>query len=276
LSSFAVTTPTSIDLDVPRVLKSIKIDWQEEISESSSSTIISPIEGSFRSLSQQDEAMVSFTLSLIPKIEIELEDAWGKNIPAQTHLFFLKKEEISNSSINSKVGANAGNWPTFKPKSFLTTVFGKTEKKEGSVFFSRALQVNDLQDGYGYAPTNGNTNEINTSLIPISINIPPCLTDEKTIQETKKIKSNPRYIEINLQKLDIKKASGEVVEIDRIRFSEELTHEIEVSIDFTIPSTAPNEKLPTSGIYTISSSVEPYKFGWFLVKAITFDASVFA
>jgi hypothetical protein len=44
-------------------------------------------------------------------------------------------------------------------------------------------------------------------------------------------------------------------------------------VSFGVPQTTPSD-IPRRGKYLISSSAEPYKFGWFLVRAVSFDASV--
>jgi hypothetical protein len=131
-------------------VETVNVNWKEEKFQGTSQLDAGGLLGTFDSLTQKDEGEISSTLSLVPSFEIEFEDIWGKNLPATQHLFFLKKEDLTNQQIQDKSGAN-NNWPVFKPKSFSTTVYGKTETKALQVFISRAFS------GSGYQPTTGST-----------------------------------------------------------------------------------------------------------------------
>jgi len=272
LSAFSVTMPTSIDLDLPRVLKDVSVLFETQKSSLVSELDTTGGSGGFKSLTQQDDGSVSSTLSIVPKIEVEFEDIWGKNLPATLHLFFLKKESLTSSAIRSKVGASA-NWPVFKPKSFITTVFGKTEKKEIRAYISRALQVNNTPIGYGYLPTKGNTEESLVSLNPISINIPPCLTEGISVNASETLEADSETIRLNYETITTTTDGGSTIVHPEVNIEIPLEHELEVNVNFSIPRTSPNN-IPRSGKYLISSSAEPYKFGWFLVRATSFDASI--
>jgi hypothetical protein len=52
-----------------------------------------------------------------------------------------------------------------------------------------------------------------------------------------------------------------------------LDHEIEFDDEVRILPTQPVTTIPKAGKYVISSSAEPYKFDWFLVRATVIDAS---
>ena len=273
LSSFAITIPTSIDLDLPRILTNITVNWEEGKVTSSNQTDTTGLAGAFTSLTQQDGGRVSSSLSLSPSINIEYQDIWGKNLPATIHLFFLEKENLTNSQILSKTGSSA-NWPVFKPKSFYTTVFGKTENKTIEASISRALQINDTPAGYGYIPSKTTDEYSNVQLNPASINISPCLTSGINVNSSKTLTADPLNIEIEYEAININVNSGSIP-LAAILVNQPLSHSISCNVGFTVPATNPST-IPTSGKYLISSSVEPYKFGWFLVRAISFDASELA
>jgi hypothetical protein len=268
LSNFSVKIPTSVDLDLPRILRSIRVEWQEERSTSFSEFDGTGLQGVFRSLTQQDDGEVSSTLSLVPRIEIELEDVWGKNIPATMHMFFLKKELLNILNIRNKVSANSV-WPVFKPKSFSTTVYGKSETKSLRAYISRSIQTS-AELGVGYQPTKGSKEASSASLIPVSINIPPCLRGAIGISEERELVANTKKIELNYEAI---LANGTVFPSPNI--VRDLDHKIKSEAKFIVPETVIKD-VPRKGIYLINSSAEPYKFGWFLVRATTINASVFA
>jgi hypothetical protein len=271
LSSFSVTIPTSIDLDLPRILKDIKIEWQSEKSSSISETDTTGIMGSFKSLTQQDDGEVSSNLTLIPKVEIDFEDIWGKNLPATIHLFFLKKEELNESKIREMAGATES-WPIFKPQSYVKSIFGKSEYKRLRAYVSRAIEVNSTDDGYGYQPSKGTKEDTTIALNPVFLNIPPCLTKEFNIDETEEIENDSTEIELKYDTIRVQ-VRGNSFDLSEVEIIKELNHTMSCDVSFRIPATSPDD-VPRSGEYLISSSAEPYKFGWFLVRAITFDASI--
>jgi hypothetical protein len=271
LSSFSVTFPTSIDLDLPRELDKIKIDWQEEKSDAVNDFVAGPISGNFTSLTQEDRGYVSSSLTLLPKIEISLKDRWGKNLPAETHLFFLKKDQLNNAQIRGKVGATA-NWPSFKLVSFSTTVYGISETKSIEAKISRAIQINDTAAGYGYTPSSGQQSESSKRLIPVSINIPPCLNRGITINGSTSKTLSASNLQIVLNYPDTTLNGVPLVSPD---INVTMQHTIEANASFTVPTSSGINAVPTSGKYLISSSVEPYKFEWFLVRATTLDAGIF-
>ena len=273
LSSFNITYPTSIDLDLPRILKDVSVNWEEAKSSSSNQTENPSLSGAFKSLTQQDGGRIQSTLSLTPSVTVEFEDVWGKNLPASMHMFFLEKGNLNNSAIRSKIGASA-DWPVFKPKSFYTTIVGKTETKSIEASVSRALQINDTSEEYGYVPSKSISESSSIQLNPISINIPPCLTGGKNINETRTLNADPLNIEIAYELININVSYG-TIPLPEVRIDQPLNHTLQCSVQFNIPATSRTD-IPRSGKYLISSSAEPYKFGWFLVRAVSFDASIFA
>lgn len=273
LSSFSVTFPTSIDLDLPKELDKISVAWQEEKSEAIQEFDSTGLRGQFKSLTQEDKGYVSSSLTLIPKFEISFKDKWGKNLPAKVHLFFLKKNDLNESEIRSKAGATE-NWPNFKLISFSTTVYGVSETKTIQGTISRAIQINNTDAGYGYIPTKGDQTESSKRLIPVSINIPPCLNSGVTIdgETSKTLSASGLNINLNYPTITLT-VGGSTATLPGPNINKLLLHNIQANAKFSVPKSQGTSEIPTSGNYLISSSVEPYKFEWFLVRAVTFDAS---
>jgi len=270
LGGFSIVIPSSADVNTPRVLSDVTIaGWQEEKSLGENEFDSSGLQGSFNSLTQRDNGSISSTLSLVPKIEITFKEYWGNNIPANIHIFFIKKSDLNSGSINSKVGAT-GNWPVFKPESFITTVYGISETKTISVGISRAISFTSSGET-GYQPTKESQTDYRKSLIPVIINIPPCLRSNKTLNLTRTLNNNSESIELSYD--GVTTSNGET--FPAVNKTKTLTHSISINDQITIPPT-PQIDIPKSGKYIINTSIEPYKFDWFLVRAVVFDASVFA
>jgi hypothetical protein len=270
LGDFSIVIPSSVDVNTPRVLSDIKIaGWQEEKNLGESEFDSSGLSGSFDSLAQRDNGSISSTLSLVPKIEIIFKEYWGNNIPANIHIFFLRKSNLTSDSIKSRVGA-VGNWPVFKPESFVGTVYGISETKNISVGIGRAISFTSGGDT-GFQPTKESQTDYKKSLIPVIINIPTCLRPQKTLNLSKTLSNDSGSIELSYEGLAT--SNGEI--LPAVNQTKTLTHSITISDTLTIGSTQQTD-VPKSGKYIISTSVEPYKFDWFLVRAVVFDASVFA
>ena len=274
LQSFSATIPTSVDLDLPRVLTDVKVTWTEEKSESESDFNGNGAMGAFKSLTQKDDGEVSSTLSLIPNFEVQFTDVWGKNIRAKQHLFFLKKDQLTEGQIKSKVGAS-GNWPVFKPKSFLGVANGKSETKYLQLFVSRAIEVNDTPTGYGYQPASGSKTKTEISLRPVALNIPPCLCRGINVNSTKSLTATNRQITLQYPTIYTTIASGGSITFPAVNITKQLSHTMSAQVSMSIPATTQTDT-PKSGTYVVSSSAEPYKFGWFLVRAVTVDAAQLA
>lgn len=272
LSSFSVTIPTSVDLDLPKVLTNVYVSWQASKSLTENTFDGTGAQGQFTSISQQDDGTIESTLSLSPEITFNFKDIWGKNLPATTHIFFLKKDNLTNSSIRSKAGAGA-NWPVFKPRSHSFIVYGKSERKSFQAYISRAIELNSTEVGYGYQPAKGSRSTIESTLNPISINIPPCISTGFSVQLYNFLEmENNKKIELKYEGITASLDDGRVIDFPEYVNEVPLTHRIEVSGGFSIPLTPP--VIPAGGIWLINSSAEPYKFGWFLVRATTLNASV--
>jgi hypothetical protein len=140
---------------------------------------------------------------------------------------------------------------------------------------SRSVVLNDTPVGYGYQLNKGNKDKIETRLIPVSINIPPCLSAGITINENKKLDSGSNQIRLEYPQTFITGLPSGTVTVPRFLNTKTLTHSLTANANLDIPATD-QQDIPTSGIYLINSSAEPYKFGWFLVRATTLEADIFA
>ena len=129
--------------------------------------------------------------------------------------------------------------------------------------------------GYGYQPSTGSSEESSASLIPVAVNIPLCITTQRSISETDSDTSSGLSIVLNYVGFSGTSPTGFPYTFSDVNINRPLTHTLNVSANFTVPATSP-DKLPDSGVYVISSSSEPYKFGWYFVRAVTFDASQLA
>ena len=259
LESFYEKYPTRTNLNLPTILKSIKIGWDksettgEQINDSSYS-------GAFNSITLGDNGQNSAEISVTPKFNVQLEEINGTNLFTDTHLFFLRGP-VTIEKILDRCGAFAS-WPIFKTKSYLFTSNGA--KVSALVDASYSMRIDANPSG-----TITNTNKQfsqSRSITNVVLNIPPCIhgnlvckdannSNSETATATASVFLNIPYI-------------GSLGPYNK-------TISETVTVDIQLNQTSPPD-IPRSGIYLIDSTIDPYKYGFFLVRAVTIDASNFA
>ena len=153
LDNYLMSIPTRIDLRLPRVLKSIEIDWTTTLGGGSSSET-SYVTGTRMSYGSEGGGSGSVAVKAEPIIEIE--EVWGSDIPVLCYYFYIQTTDdlVDDSLVKSKLNALLGlaggdalkDWPNFQPKSHtLILKGGSTSSKSSS---STQHQVTPPQPAY--------------------------------------------------------------------------------------------------------------------------------
>jgi len=260
LDGFSAKSPTTINLNLPKILKEVTctIEKSESVSEERNS--IPYTLGLFGNLSFEDAGSFTSTVSFIPRFDIVLEEIWANDIEATLHIFFLKSKQLTVDKISSKCGAE-GFWPKLNPSSFSTVVFGKSESKTYAVSVNRFHGV--TPDGF-IQRENLKTN-YNNSAIPVNLSIPNCI-----VEETITINEQEDYNYSDTIRISFPSISNPSFTIPAAAVEVPFFHNVNFTANTTING---NGEIPRSGKYVINSSAEPYKFGYFVVRAVTFDAA---
>jgi len=260
LNSFLQTHPTTINLNLPRVLESIDIEWDEKTQEGTYEN--TPVAaGEIYQFSNADKGEASSYSSATPLVNLNFKDVWGQNIPATVNIFFLRNP-VTKAAILGKV--NALEWPTFKPKSH--TITGKGVEVRVTVGVTASISVQQPKPSvFGGYTDQSKQRDFSRSITPISINIPPCLHSDININETRTVSATA----IATAKTASYFIFSSLVTTDGGNTSD--TAFIRANLGSTSPTS-----IPTSGKYLIDSSVEFFKYGFSIVRATTIDASIFA
>lgn len=262
LDSFYESYPTRTNLNLPRILKSIYLRWDttQTIGYQESDQYVN---GQFTSVTFADNGRNNSNLSITPQFDLEYEDINGSNIQSSTHLFFIKSP-VTLEKILTKCGATA-TWPVFKTKSYNLTT--KSVRLAGLTEASYSYRVD--------AEPSGNIGTVNQEfsktrdITNITLNIPPCIhkliiPSGESLSKTLEIPATSLQV-----KLDAKYADRVVV------FTPSDSLKETVTVNIKLNPTTPDD-IPRDDIYLVDSNVEPYKYGFFLVTAVTVDASQFA
>jgi hypothetical protein len=257
LGSFRLTYPTRVNLNLPDVLKSISVEWETDQSVGLFDSDNS-LEGTFKSVSIDDRGTTSASISATPKFNIDIEEIFAQNLVARVDVFFLKGP-ISQGNILGAVGASQ--WPVFKPQSHTITAFSK--KITASVGASVSASSQETEETSGKIRSRSKQTESGFSSTPIIVNIPSCLSSEISINSVAPVSG-----------LTIS-ATAKILVVAPVSQTNTVGLTMENSVNRNIPATSPTD-VPRSGRYLVDSDVEFFKFGWFLVKATTFDAGQLA
>jgi hypothetical protein len=261
LEDFLQTYPTTISMDLPRVLDSVTVEWDEKTSEGS--YVNDPrTEGVFYTFSNEDKGEASTTSSATPLVGLNFRDVWSKNIPATVFIFFLKNP-IEEGEILSKTGSSQ--WPTFKPQSHIITGKGVELRASVSVKSSISIQQPKPFEFSGYSDSS-KQKDFSRSITPIIVNIPPCLHGVIAIAQSKSVTAT---IAATASTAGIAGALGSLNTTETASISDT------ASITAGLGSTSPTD-IPKSGKYLIDSNVDFFKYGFSIVRATVIDASVFA
>jgi hypothetical protein len=257
LESFLETHPTSINLDLPKVLKNITVRWDEDMQKGTATgetigggTLTGSVE-----LSDVEEIIVS--QSMTPVVEMEFEDLWGRNLPATNHIFFVRNP-VTSDKILQKLGG-ISRWPVLKPTSHIAR--GLAVKLAADVKANIGIAARASEEQNGYIGGKRKNIQHTRTVTPISIVIPPCLHQAFKIQEEKEMEV---WATVTAAIPATNASPSLSVTISR---QEGTVTGAPAFIDIDIPSTN-YQSIPT-GTYMIDSNVEFFKYGFSIVRATT-------
>ena len=260
LDGFLETHPTSINLDLPKVLKNITVRWDEDIQKGTATgetlgggTLTGSVE-----LGDVEEIIVS--QSITPVVEMEFEDLWGRNLPATNHIFFVRNP-VTSDKILAKLGVPR--WPVLKPTSHIAR--GLAVKLIADVKADIKIAARASEEQSGYIGGQRKNIQHNRTVTPISIVIPPCLHRNFLIKEEKPMEV---WATVTARVPATNVSPSLSVTIPR---SEGTVTGQPAFIDIDIPST--NYQTIPTGTYMIDSNVEFFKYGFSIVKATTVNIS---
>jgi hypothetical protein len=259
LDGFLETYPTTINLELPRVLTGVRLDWDEE-KRDGYSTNTPFFDGGITSGSFGDSEEIGSFHSATPIVNLDFKDVWGKNVPATVSVFFVRNP-VTTSTILAKVGASL--WPVFKPTSHVITGVGATLRVSAKAEVGLSIQQADGL--FGVIGSGSGNVQRDRSVTPISITVPPSIHGAFKINQTKTLSLSPTVTAATPS------IGGEVYTTTVSSSTSLTTITNGAYIDIDIPATSIQD-IPSSGVYLIDSSVEFFKYGFSVVKAVTINA----
>jgi hypothetical protein len=276
LNEYHISVPTRIDLRMPAVLKSISVLWviDESASEGESvGTGKNPDDANGFTLKASSGMNGSAEFSAQPTVDIETESVFGSDISASVHFFYLNSENnpVSESSFLSRVNALVGSvqrWPVFKPKSHTITTLGASVSCSSRANIDSTAILNyEGQKVSGESSSEEGSFAINRTIDVI--NVAP------TIHGPISVANGSNYTSIQAVSQARARVEGDVFDdIDPVITTKGASASVLVT-PLSFPATSPSD-IPRTGKYLVSSSAEPFKWGWLKCSATIIDASQFA
>lgn len=262
IDSYLFISKTRINLNLPPVLKSINIFWDQD-----SATNESRSTGGDDALSI-DEGTVSVTssgregatVSTQPIIDIGTEQVWSNDIIATNYFYYIQDADNYLSELNSKINNLSSpiqEWPVFKTNTY--TLIGVGSSRSYDISGSRSVSVSKSVDREARSEAaSGSLNEsYNGSLDTIRIG--PCLCRGLNLTNTTNVVKSTFDLTLNIPSLP---AQFEVTATGSVRPT-------------SLAATSPPD-IPRSGYYVVDCRIEPYKWGYYKAIATVIDASQFA
>jgi hypothetical protein len=269
LGNYLLSFPTTEDLDLPNVLKSVAITWTDEKSEGNySSNWMGSASGESTSLSGSEGGDAHSSVSIRPDISPTIEQPWGKGIAASAHFFYI--EMVNNTVTEEAFIARMDDlglgevlrWPMFRPTSHAIVTkgmkVGLTAKANGAASSALSPKSSMSDSSVG----SGQSSDI--SIVTSVTNISPTIHGEITLSgDTTKSASVTAHASASWQGYNFPSINAQV------GASASATGSVYPT---TLPATTPSE-IPSTGTYVVKSKVEPYKWGWARCHAVLIDAS---
>jgi hypothetical protein len=260
-----IQVPSKMDINLPDILKSVKIVWSEESSNGNTEgEWIGSAEGDNWTLQGTESSSASGSGSLRPQLIMDVERLWGSDVPITVHAFFLKMKNniVKEADILAKL--NVLKWPVFRPQTQTITCKGARATVRVSVSGSASKRVSGTVEKMTETGTSRGV-DVDVNLLMDYVPIPFSLHGALSFGEiTKTTKIQAAAV-----------ASWKGTNFPSIRVTSEKDYTITGSVTpSSIAATSPPD-IPRSGKYLMRSTVEPYNWGYAKCTAIVLDASVF-
>jgi hypothetical protein len=264
LSKYMVSFPVQVDLRLPDVLRSITVQWAEDLAEGDYNSDWSGSSyGSSWSLSGNESATAESSASIKPELIINIERPWGADISATAHYFFLKGSSsgISEGQVLNKLGAKR--WPIFKPVSHTIVLTGGSAMVQAKVNWAANKSSSPSNNTVETTKGNGTSYSLGSSVNAVTI--PPTIHSSIEISYAQRKEKKV--------KVSAYSSTGYTVNFPSLTVQDTAEHTLVADVNpKTLSATSPAE-IPTAGKYVIKTEISPYKWGWFRCSAVVVDAA---
>ena len=274
LNSYLVSLPSRTDIQMPTVLKSVKVEWTYDSSGSDGDTESNGVMPANSGATLECRAASSgvFRETAIPSVYTEIETVYGSDVPVTVYFFYINSSNSSVSELNLRnrlsqlTGTTINTWPIFKPVARTIVAVGATATASAKAVADQTLlKTIDGLEGNAESKQEEKSfsRDINKDIVSISPTLHRALVIENATQ----------YTRVGAKTSASARLSGD---FDVEARASDSTGFIPVGIRPTsFPATTPSD-IPRSGLYLIDSRAEPFKWGWVKCSATVVNATLFS
>lgn len=272
LSSYLMSFPVQIDVQLPNVLSGIDVVWSKDKAEGKYDSEWNGFSsGTSRSLSGSEKANAESSASIKPELIVNIEQPWGSDLSATAYYFFIKgnnniiSESLLLNKLTSIVGGTVQRWPSFRPVSHTIILEGGSAQVRADATGQASTTNNENTSTWDKLEGQGTSFSIATSLNAVTI--PPTIHGAITIANSEgkeqRVKANCNVF-------------WQGFNFPSINVTSEAIHTLYADVTpKSLGATSP-AAIPKTGKYVMKTEVVPYKWGWARCSAVVLDASVLA
>ena len=273
LNSYLVSLPSRTDIQMPTVLKSVKVEWTYDTSgsdgESESSGSMPANSGATLECRAASSGM--FRETAIPSVYTEIETVYGSDVQVTVYFFYINSNNgsVSESNLRNRlsqlIGTTVNTWPIFKPLARTIIAVGATATASAKAVADQTLlrTIDGLEgNAEGIQEEKSFSRDINKDVVSISPTLHRALVIENATQ----------YSRVGARASASARLSGD---FDATARASDSTGSISVGVRPTSFAATNPSDIPRSGLYLIDSSAEPFKWGWVKCSATVVNASLF-
>lgn len=262
LDDYLAVAPTRINLQLPRVLESADIVWNESTDIGTQDFNFSKAAyGDTYSLGTTYADQASSSASIQADLRLVYKD-YGNIVAGKQYSFYLPNP-VTEDAILAKVGG-AEYWPVFKTKSHAITISGQSI----SVSVNASCGFHSTRSDGALRETGmetGTSEKFGVNLSSNTVQIPPCLNGLITFSQSERTLDVSAVADVSMFHSDL----GNIAAVH----TKTGTAYGRVS-PASIPATSV-EDIPRSGLYVADSAVRNYRWGYSFVTVSVFDAIQF-
>lgn len=267
LLNYHLAFPSRMDINLPNVLESIEVVWSTaEGKGSSDGEWNGYASGTSYSLSGSEGDSCESSGTVKPELIVTIKQSWGSDIPVTVHAFFIQTDDgsVSDGMLQARLDIVVGStqpWPLFKPVSHTLVAQGGSAACKASALGSAGISVSGDTNSAERGTTSGTSYDVGLSVnaIPIQptihgqINI---TNYEKSLNVSATARAN--WVGTNFPSVDVTSTASKSV--------------VGLVTPHVLPATTP-ASIPSSGLYVMRTSLEPYKWGWAKCSAVVLNAT---
>jgi len=276
LEEYHISVPTRIDLKLPAVLRSINVLWVVDESVGKGDSVgraDNPDNSRVYKINASSGMDGKAEYSAQPIVSTETEVVFGNDIPATVHFFYLSSavQPVSEAALISRIAtltnSSVERWPTFKPKSHTIIANGAQVSAVSNARVEAAISKDENGKIIAQSESEGGSHTVNRSIDVI--NLAPTIHAAIAVEGGSSF-TNIRATATSRARLD----GDEFKDVDPVIESYSAAANVSV-FPLSFPATSPPD-IPRAGNYLVSSSAEPFKWGWVKCSATIINASQFS